>query len=223
MKKIKNLIISILVSFIILPITVNAASASINVNTSGTAVVGNTITATVTVSSGTPMGSWQFLVNYDNSRLKLISGQTSVADYTSSASGVKSKSYTLKFQALKNGNASINIGSYLVYAIDESAMSVSTGNRSVKIMTQAELEATYSKDNNLKSLAIDGYSLTPEFNKDTLEYSVTVPSTVEKININAVKNDNRATVEGAGEKEVVEGSNPFEIVVTAQKWRFKNL
>lgn len=216
MKKIKNLIISILVSFIILPITVNAASASINVNTSGTAVVGNTITATVTVSSGTPMGSWQFLVNYDNSRLKLISGQTSVADYTSSASGVKSKSYTLKFQALKNGNASINIGSYLVYAIDESAMSVSTGNRSVKIMTQAELEATYSKDNNLKSLAIDGYSLTPEFNKDTLEYSVTVPSTVDKVNINAVKNDNRATVEGAGEKEVVEGSNPFEIVVTAQ-------
>ena len=83
-------------------------------------------------------------------------------------------------------------------------------------MTQAELEATYSKDNNLKSLAIDGYSLTPEFNKDTLEYSVTVPSTVDKININAVKNDNRATVEGAGEKEVVEGSNPFEIVVTAQ-------
>ena len=216
MKKIKNLIISILVSFIILPITVNAASASINVNTSGTAVVGNTITATVTVSSGTPMGSWQFLVNYDNSRLKLISGQTSVADYTSSASGVKSKSYTLKFQALKNGNASINIGSYLVYAIDESTMSVSTGNRSVKIMTQAELEATYSKDNNLKSLTIDGYSLTPEFNKDTLEYSVTVPSTVDKVNINAVKNDNRATVEGDGEKEVVEGSNPFEIVVTAQ-------
>lgn len=216
MKKIKNLIISILVSFVVLPITVNAASASINVNTSGTAVVGNTITATVTVSSGTPMGSWQFLVNYDNSRLKLISGQTSVADYTSSASGVKSKSYTLKFQALKNGNASINIGSYLVYAIDESAMSVSTGNRSVKIMTQAELEATYSKDNNLKSLAIDGYNLTPEFNKDTLEYSVTVPSTVDKVNINAVKNDNRATVEGAGEKEVVEGSNPFEIVVTAQ-------
>ena len=79
MKKIKNLIISILVSFIILPITVNAASASINVNTSGTAVVGNTITATVTVS-GSNIGSWQFDVNYDNSKLKLLSGQTFMAD-----------------------------------------------------------------------------------------------------------------------------------------------
>ena len=57
----------------------------------GSAVVGNTITATVTLSSSTPMGSWQYLISYDNSKLKLIGGQTSVADYTTSASGVKSK------------------------------------------------------------------------------------------------------------------------------------
>ena len=216
MKKIKNLLLTIFVSVFLIPTCVNAASANISIKTSGTAVVGNTITATVTVSSGTAMGSWQFLVSYDTSKLKLISGQTSVADYTTSASGVKSKSYTLKFQALKSGNASINVGSYLVYAIDESGMSVSTKNASVKIMTQAELEATYSKDNNLKSLSVEGYELSPEFNKDTLEYSTTVPSTVDKINSIANKNDSTASVEGAGEKEVVEGSNPFEIVVTAQ-------
>jgi len=215
MKRIKSLMI-LLVVLILIPLKVNAASASINVSTSGKAVVGNTITATVTVSSGTPMGSWQFNVNYDNSKLKLVGGTTSVADYTTSASGVKSKSYTLKFQVLKNGNASINIGSYLVYAIDESQMSVSTGNASIKIMTQAELEATYSKNNNLKKLEIEGYEISPEFNKDTLEYTAIVPSTVDKINIIAAKEDSTASIEGSGEKEVKEGANPFEIVVTAQ-------
>ena len=216
MKRIKNLLLAIVISILFIPNVVNAASANISIKTSGKAVVGNTITATVTVSSGTNMGSWQFLVSYDTSRLKLVSGQTSVADYTTSASGVKSKSYALKFQALKSGNASINVGSYLVYAIDESQMSVATNNASVRIMTQAELEATYSKDNNLKSLSVEGYEITPEFNKDTLEYAATVPSTIDKINIIANKNDSTASVEGAGEKEVVEGSNPFEIVVTAQ-------
>ena len=215
MKRIKSLLV-LLVLLIIIPLKVNAASASINVSTSGKAVVGNTITTTVTVSSGTPMGSWQFNVNYDNSKLKLVSGTTSVADYTTSASGVKSKSYTLKFQVLKNGNASINVGSYLVYAIDESQMAVSTGNASVKIMTQAELEATYSKNNNLKKLEVEGYEISPAFNKDTLEYSATVPSTVDRINIIAAKEDSTASVEGSGEKEVKEGANPFEIVVTAQ-------
>ncbi len=216
MRKLKNIIITLAIAFVIFPLTANAASANIGIKTSGKAVVGGQITATVTVSSGSPMGSWQFLVSYDSSKLKLTSGTTSVADYTTSASGVKSKSYTLKFTALSSGNASINVGSYLVYAIDESQMSVSPSNASVKIITQAELEASYSKDNNLKGLSIEGYELTPAFDKDTLEYSVTVPSTINSVNINAVKNDSSASVEGAGEHSVIEGSNPFEIVVTAQ-------
>lgn len=215
MKKIKKLLLFLTV-IIVFPLTANAATANISIKTKGTPVVGNTITATVTVSSGTAMGSWQYLISYDTSVLKLTSGTTSVADYTTSKSGVKSKSYTLKFNVIKSGNASINVGSYLVYALDESAMGVTTSNASIKAITQAELEATYSKDNNLKSLVVDGYEITPAFDKDTLEYSVTVPSTVDTVNIKATKNDGTATVSGDGEKEVIEGSNPFEIVVTAQ-------
>ena len=215
MKKVKVLLVGILVSFI-LPIMVNAASANISIKTSGQAVVGNTITATVNLSSGTPMGSWQYVISYDSSKLQLVSGQTNVADYTSTASGVKSKSYTLKFKILKSGSASINVGSYLIYAIDDSQMSVNASNASIKSMTQAELEATYSKNNNLKFLGVEGYEISPAFNKDTLEYTAVVPSTVDKINITATKEDGTASIDGAGEKEVKEGANPFEITVTAQ-------
>ena len=215
MKKLKGLFIALLCAFF-LPTVVNAASASISVRTSGQAVVGNTITATVNISSGSAMGSWQYVISYDSSKLQLVSGQTSVADYTTSASGVYNQSYTMRFKVLQSGNASINVGSYLIYAIDESQMSVSVSNASISAITQAELQASYSKNNNLKGLAIEGYELEQEFNKDTLEYTAKVPSTVDKINIIANVEDSTASVEGAGEQEVKEGANSFEIVVTAQ-------
>lgn len=216
MKRIKILLIGVLTS-LLLPGFVNAANASISVKTNGSAVVGNTITATVTVSSSSPMGSWQFLINYDNSKLKLTGGATSVADYTTRASGVKSKSYTLKFQALKSGSASINVGSYLVYALDESKMNVSVKSATVNLKTQAEIEASYSKNANLKSLGVEGYSISPGFSKDVLEYSLEVENDVEKVNIVGGVEDSTAKVTGLGEIELNEGTNKIEIVVTAQK------
>lgn len=216
MKRIKILLVGLLTS-LFLPGLVNAASASITVKTSGSAVVGNTLTATVTLSSSTPMGSWQYLISYDNSKLKLISGETSVADYTTSASGVKSKSYTLKFQALKSGSASINVGSYLVYAIDESKMSVTVKSAIVNLRTQAEIEASYSKNSYLKSLGVEGYSISPAFNKETYEYTLEVENDVEHVNIIGGVEDSTARVKGLGSVDLTEGANKFEIVVTAQK------
>lgn len=200
----------------ILPTNVDAASATLKVKSGSTAVVGSTVTVNVTLSSGTAIGAWEYILNYNSSYLKLVSGSTSVADYTTSASGTKSKTYTLTFKTLKSGKTSINIGSYLVYALDESQMSVTTSSATIKIMTQAELEATYSKDNNLKELNLEGYTLTPEFNKDTLEYSATIPSDVTNVKINATANDSKASVTGDGEFEVVEGNNRFEIKVRAE-------
>lgn len=211
MKKIKGFFI-LIITLIVLPITVNAAGASISVKTSGQAIVGNTITANVSVG-GSNIGAWQFIISYDSSKLQLVSGQTSQSDtYATNPS----KSYTLKFKVLKSGSASINVGSYLVYAMDDSQMSVSVTNATVKAITQAELEASYSKNNNLKSISVGEYELSPEFNKDTLEYTVKVPSTVDTVEISATKEDSTASVDGIGSKEVVEGSNPFDIVVTAQ-------
>ncbi len=217
MKIIKNLLYTLVIALVMaIPLKVYAASCNIKVSSGSTAVVGSTITVKVTLSSSSAMGSWEYLLNYNSSYLKLVSGNTSVADYTTSANGTKNKTYTLKFQALKSGATSINIGSYLVYAFDESQMNVSVSNQTIKIITQEELEASYSKDNNLKNLEVEGYTLTPEFNKDTTEYKLTVPSDVTNINIIATKNDAEATVSGDGEKEVVEGTNVFDIVVKAQ-------
>ena len=71
-------------------------------------------------------------------------------------------------------------------------------------------------NNYLKSISVKDYEITPEFNKDTMEYTVDVPATVNKVTIEAEKESSYATVEGTGEKEVDEGANTFEIKVTSE-------
>lgn len=74
-----------------------------------------------------------------------------------------------------------------------------------------------SNEKNLKSLTIDGdYELTPKFNKDVTEYSLSVGSDVESIKINAEAVDDNAKVEIIGNDKLLEGENTIEIKVTAE-------
>ena len=205
------------ICLLLVPFKVFASNASISVSGSSSVVVGSIVTVNVKLSSSTAIGSWEYLINYDSSMLKLVEGKTKVVDYTQEAGGIKSKSYTLKFKALKNGSAKVSIGSYEVYAYsDESLMSVSAGSKTIKIITQEQLEASYSKNNNLSSITVEGYEISPEFKKDTLEYKVDLPSNIESINVSAKLADNKAKVSGTGTIEVSEGENKIELVVTAE-------
>lgn len=217
MKKIRILLIA-LISILLIPIKANAASGTINVTGSSSVVVGNKITLTVTLSSGTAIGSWQMSLNYDKNYLQLVSTNTEAngTSMVNSSSGVKSKSYTFTFKALKSGNTRVSVPNYYIVANDFSEIDITSNSKSIRIMTQQELEATYSKDNNLKSLSVEGFELDKEFNKNTLEYKVDVPTGTTSIKINAVKNDSKASVHGAGEVTVTEGLNTIPITVTAQ-------
>lgn len=220
MKKFKYLLIGLL-SSVLVPLSVNAASGKIAITGSSTVVNGNTATVTVTISSSTAIGSWEVDLNYDKNYLKLTSstaeaGGTLMVGYTNSASGVKSKTYTFKFKTLKTGSTKLSIDSYDVYANDFSSMTMSAGSKTIKIITQEELEASYSKNNDLGSLAIEGYEISPTFNKETLEYSAVVPEDVKEINILAKASDSKSSVSGAGKQEVTSGINSFEIIVRAE-------
>ena len=218
MKKVKIFIITLL-CLIVFPITANATSGSIRITGTSSAVVGNTVTITVTLSSSTPIGSWDMDLNYDRSYLQLISANSEAGGVSmvNSSSGTTSKSYTFKFKALKSGSTKLSMSSYSAYAYEDmSAMNLSAGTKTVKIMTQAELEASYSKDNDLKSLSVEGFELTPAFSKDITEYTVTVPEDTKEVTINAAENDSAASVTGTGTFEVTQGTNTFEIIVRAE-------
>ena len=211
----KKIILAVIVSFMGV-LSLSAASANIRVSTSKSSpIVGNQITVTVSVSSSSALGSWEYSLSYDSSKLKLMSGDTHIVDYASNSS-TKSASYKYTFKVIARGSSSVSISSYNGYAFDESKLSISAGSVRINAITQEELEASYSKNNNLKSLEVLGYTLESEFNKDTLEYVVSVPSDVTKITINGSVEDNTASATGLGEFEVSEGENKFEIKVTAQ-------
>lgn len=220
MKRIKKFFMAMLIG-LLFPCIVNAASGSINIASSSTVVVGNKVTVTVTISSRTKMGSWQMSLNYDKSYLQLTNstardGGTFMIDYAEDP-GVLKKTYTFTFKTLKSGTTRLSVDGYRAYvSSDLSALSLSANTKQIRIITQAELEASYSKNNNLSALEVEGFTLTPEFKTDILEYSVVVPENTKEVNIKANVQDKRASVNGIGTQAVNPGANKFSVVVRAQ-------
>lgn len=194
--------------FIKLP-SANAA-CSVSVSSAKSAVVGSTFSVTTTVSSD--VGSWYYVLGYDPSKVQLVSGSTKVVGVIGD-----SKTSSYKFKALKSGSATFSINNVSLASNSTNAQcSASVGSATVTMKTQAEIEASYSRNNNLGSLSVEGAELSPAFNKDVTEYSATLPVDTTKAKIIATAADSTASIAGAGEIDVVDGLNKIEIVVTAQ-------
>lgn len=207
MKKIRYLVFLLIIASF--SNKVYAASISVS-SSSNTAVVGNTISVFITISSD--VEAWDFLVGYDTSKLRLSTSQLESTTHSVSTSTLRpSRSYTLTFRTISSGTANVYVSS-----ADCAGLTCTKGSKSISIKTQAEIEATYSKNNNLSSLSVDGADLLPSFNKDTLEYTVELAPETTKVNIQASPEDSRSKITGAGEREVVDGDNEIKIDVTAE-------
>ena len=216
MKKIKYILYSLII-FAFGVISVNAAAGISIKSSASTVIVGNKVKVTVTINgvgtSAGKVGGWDYAIDYDSSKLVLVSGNERVSDQFDGKT-----SATFEFKAVKSGDAKVTVKNYVLYDFDSyKPINVTVKPITIKARTQAEIEASYSTNANLKSLEIEGYELTPAFAKDISSYSLELPNEVESITINATKDDNSATVSGDGVKELTEGLNKFEIVVTAEK------
>lgn len=204
----------LLFSLLLLPLNVLAASGSIKATSSSSKVtLNNTVTVTVKVSSTDTLGSWQYGLSYDKSKLSLVSGDTSIVGYGDGT--YASKSYTYKFKAIAVGSATISIDNPKI--VDWNSESVITTSKSNLTLTIKEpVVINYSSDNNLSSLAVEGFDISPAFNKSTLEYSVLVNSNTTSVNISAKLSDSKAKLSGTGKLDVKEGLNQANVVVTAE-------
>ena len=72
-----------------------------------------------------------------------------------------------------------------------------------------------SPNNVLENITVNGYSLTPTFNKFTLNYDLVVPNNVSTIGISATALDSAAKISGTGNISLKVGMNTVNIVVTA--------
>ena len=211
MKRIKYFIFMIGVCLLGLG-TVNAAKFNVTTNKT-TVVVGSTVKITVGVS-GSDAAGWEYCLNYDSSMFSLTS-HSSTCVLGGTLAGNKSVTFT--FKAKKSGSYTFSLRDASI--LNDSAKEVlsSSGKVTVKAKTQAEIEASYSTNANLSALRVVDHVISPDFDKDKLEYTLEVENDVEKIEIRATRADSSASVSGTGVKNLSEGLNKFNIVVTAEK------
>ena len=234
----KKRFICLILTLLFIPNIVRAASANVSISAPDSVYVGDTVNVSVTVSSGSSLGSWDFTVGYDDSKLS-YSSSTSGASQTAAGyaqgGGQTSVTYTWTFKAIASGNASFNVNGINVYAFDDDSQMSIGGSTSTSINVvkpsnggsnggsggsgnntniQPDYKYEYSSDNSLSSLNVEGFDI--NFDPSVTEYSVSVPNDTKKVSVGATANDGKASVSGIGDYDVKEGSNKIEVLVTAE-------
>lgn len=215
MKKTISFLVITLVMFFSSVLICRAAGISVNESLSSKqVVVGNTVTVSVKISSSSPIGAINYSVSYDDEKLTHVSGVLN--DVTDDKYGQTSFTLTFKFRAKASGNAYIGFSILEAYDTDLNSLTWSNTSATVNIVTQAEIQASYSKNNYLSYLGVDNFEISPAFDKDTDSYSLTVENEVTAINVSGNREDSKSSVSGLGEYGLEEGNNIIEVVVTAQ-------
>lgn len=216
MKRIKYLIIF---GICFLLLSSNAYAASVSIKGAGSVTKGNSVTVTATVSSESPLVSIEGTLMCKGAG---VSNGLNMA-YDDSSNALYSKSYSVTVRPTETGSISCYVtGARITNMSSDSWINLSDKSMSISVSAPAAIKPkTYSSNNNLKSLSVEGYSLNKNFSKDTLEYSLEVPNGTEKVNIKAELEDKTAEVKGLGEIKVSEGSNKLEVKVTAENGNVK--
>ena len=226
----KKILLS-LFTFLFIPGIINAASANVQVSAPSSVYVGDTVKVSVTVSSGSSLGNWNYIISYDDSILEYVTTDADTAQSVfgeASNGGQTSATNTWTFRAKSSGSASFNVSSISVISWDDfSEMSIggststsvsvikpSSGGSNGGSSSGGYSNYNYSDDNNLSSLNIEGFDI--KFDSSVTEYNITVPNDTKKVKVGASANDGNASVEGIGDYDVKEGNNEINIIVTAE-------
>lgn len=186
-------IIFMLMLFLIPFVKIDAASLSVSANT--TVYVGSSVSVRISGGIG---------------KVGVSSSNTSVLSSGTNSIWIE-PSGSVTFKANKVGSATITVRAVDLADTNGNQMS---GSKSITInVVEKKISSSV---NNLKSLSVDGASLNPKFESGTTSYNVTVPKGTNKINIKAEVEDNKSSLSGTGEKNVTEGMNKFDVVVTAE-------
>ena len=174
--------------------------------------------ASFTVSAGTTSvtkgGSTKLTIKGTDvtGRFNITTSNSSVVSVSESGVWIENNSYSITLSALNVGTSTITVTP--VRPSDSSGNPANLSAKTIKITVSLPREK--STDNNLKSLSIEGYEITPEFDKNTQNYSAVVPEGTKTVKVNATVNESHATVTGTGDIEVSDGINSLNVIVTSE-------
>ena len=195
-----------------LPITVNAANAAINLQASDTNILeGESFNLNVNITSSSNLGYYEYTLDYDNSKLKLVRG-TNYNVNRANDSSTKKFTNTFKFTALDSGTSVISVKSYAVLDFKDKNLDVSVKPATIKVSKSNNNTNTGSL--NLSALEIEGYDISPKFTPSTTKYKLTIKDNISQINVLAESEDPHAVLKGTGKISLDEKENEVKIIVS---------
>lgn len=215
MKRLKLLTIIFAAFFVIIP---NVDAASIYTSAS-TVYPGQSFTASVTInaaawnvhSSTSGPVSGCIMNDADSSPTAMNMPKTVQATCTATGVGTITISLSGDYTTQDGNNVGLG-GSAVVQVIAQPAPQPQPPQPQ---QPKPQPQVQKSTNNFLKTLSVEGCTISPEFNKETLEYSCK-DLMIDKITINAEVEDSKAFLTGTGEKELFNGDNNFEVKVTSE-------
>lgn len=217
------------------------AAGSFSVSASSTSIyVGNTTTLTIKTSDC----AGKFTVTSSNSSVATVSSSSVWVDGTTTVTitakangtanivvmtqdvsdidlndvkGSKSVTVTVSTKQTSTSNNTSSAKPNTSTSSKPSSSNASTSNKvNNKTHTQTSVQSTLSNNAYLKEFRVDIPGITPDFNKNTFNYALTVEESVNNLNITAVPEDSKASVSISGNTNLNLGENTINVKVTAE-------
>lgn len=217
MKRIKLMLIIYIAFFVIVP-NVNASSLY---TSASTVYPGQTFTVSVSINAAawnihtSTLGPVSGCIINDANASDTAMNVPKTATATCTAIDVGTITITLDGDYTTEDGNNVQLGGSTTVQVIQHPAPQPQPSTAPKPQTPVQPQVPKSTNNYLKSLTVDGCTISPEFNKDTLEYSCK-DLMIDKINIKAEVEDSKAYISGTGEKELYNGDNNFEVAVTSE-------
>lgn len=182
------------------------------------------------------VAAFNMALNYDDTKWEYISDIESANvengnilyvwyDEAGGSNAKQGELVKFKFKAKENGLSTFNINGEFYNSFrqqieaDFKETQVQIGKEDATLELQSEEEQGNSNEANnsyLQSLRLDIEGISPEFDKNIYEYYITVPTKVKELEVLAISENQKATINITGNEGLKEGQNTIKIEVISE-------
>lgn len=197
--------------------------------------VGEELEITVNLNKN-EVAAFNMTLNYDDTKWEYISDIESANvendnilyvwyDEAGGSNAKKGELVKFKFKAKENGLSTFNIngefynssGQQIETNFKETQVQIGKEDTTLELQSEEEQGSNIEKNNSyLQSLRLDIEGISPEFDKNIYEYYITVPTKVKDLEVLAISENPKATINITGNEGLKEGQNTVKIEVVSE-------
>lgn len=230
-KTIKIILFILMIMFCINIGNVYAASATISASKTS-ATVGDSVTITVNINAA----SWNVAVKGSGISDSIVGynedavNQSKSKQYTLSTAKAGTYTVTISGDVTDQNDSKVSVNKSVTVTVTEPAPAPTPeptptptptptpkpSNNTSNTSNNNTTTPTKSNNSKLSSLRVAEGAISPEFSSDVYEYSISVPNNIEKLSIEAITDNSKATFSIVGNDVLQVGQNTIEVIVTAE-------